>query len=139
MRITSAMLADSAQVHAGKLFVLGGGFDTIRTRVVPAVHKALAVVMVVEVTPGERETNLSIEVTLMDEDMKPLGPRASGTLRVGEAPAHRPGQSSIVPLAIPFFDLRFPREQGYVFRVTHQDEELTRIPFTVLVVPQPST
>ena len=133
------MLADSAQVHAGKLFVLGGGFDTIRTRVVPAVHKALAVVMVVEVTPGERETNLSIEVTLMDEDMKPLGPRASGTLRVGEAPAHRPGQSSIVPLAIPFFDLRFPREQGYVFRVTHQDEELTRIPFTVLVVPQPST
>jgi hypothetical protein len=133
------MLADSAQVHAGKLFVLGGGFDTIRTRVVPAVHKALAVVMVVEVTPGERETNLSIEVTLLDEDMGPLGPRASGTLRVGEAPAHRPGQSSIVPLAIPFFDLRFPREQGYVFRVAHQDEELTRIPFTVLVVPQPST
>ncbi len=139
MRITSALLADSAQVHAGKLFVLGGGFDTIRTRSVPAVHKALAVVMVAEVNPGERETDLSIEVTLLDEDMQSLGPRASGTLRVGETPTHRPGQSSIVPLAIPFFDLRFPREQGYVFRVTHQDEELTRIPFTVLVVPPPST
>ena len=133
------MLADSAQVQAGKLFVLGGGFDTIRTRSVPALHKALAVVMVVEVNPGERETNLSIEVTLMDEDMQPLGPRASGTLRVGEAPAHRPGQSSVVPLAIPFFDLQFPREQGYVFRVSHRDEELARLPFSVLVVPQKPT
>lgn len=139
MRITSAMLADSAQVHAGKLFILGGGFDTIRTRSVPAVHKALAVVMVADVNPGERETNLSIEVTLMDEDMQSLGPRASGLLRVGDTPSHRPGQSSIVPLAIPFFDLRFPREQGYVFRVSHQEEELTRIPFTVLVVPPPPT
>ncbi len=139
MRITSAMLADSAQVHAGKLFILGGGFDTIRTRSVPAVHKALAVVMVAEVNPGERETNLSIEVTLLYEDMQSLGPRASGTLRVGDAPTQRPGQASIVPLAIPFFDLRFPREQGYVFRVSHQDEELTRIPFSVLVVPQQST
>ena len=136
MRITSAMLADSAQVHAGKLFILGGGFDTIRTRSVPAVHKALAVVMVADVNPGERETDLSIEVTLMDEDMQALGPRASGTLRVGDTPTRRPGQSSIVPLAIPFFDLRFPSEQGYVFRVSHQDEELTRIPFSVLVVPQ---
>ncbi len=139
MNVTSAMLADSAQVHAGKLFVIGGGFDTIRTRSVPAVHKALAVVMVIEVNPGERETNLSIEVTLMDEDMQSLGPRASGTLRVGDAPSHRPGQASIVPLAIPFFDLRFPREQGYVFRVSHQDEELTRIPFSVLVVPPKPT
>ena len=65
MRVTSAMLADSAQVQAGKLFIIGGGFDTIRTRSVPALHKALAVVMVVEVDPAERETNLSIEVTLM--------------------------------------------------------------------------
>ena len=139
MRITSAMLADSAQVRSGKLFVLGGGFDTIRTRSVPAVHKTLAVVMVAEVSPGERDTNLSIEVTLMDEDMQPLGPRASGTLRVGDTPSQRPGQVSVVPLAIPFFDLRFPSEQGYVFRVTHQEDELTRIPFSVLVVPPPST
>lgn len=139
MRVTTAMLADSAQVHGGKLFILGGGFDTIRTRSVPAVHKALSVVMVVEVSPGERETNLSIEVTLMDEDMQSLGPRASGTLRVGDTPTHRPGQQSVVPLAIPFYDLRLPREQAYVFRVTHQEEELARIPFTVLVVPPPPT
>lgn len=139
MKITSAMLADSAQVHSGKLFIIGGGFDTIRTRSVPALHKALAVVMVAEVTPAERQTNLAIEVMLMDEDMQPLGPRASGTLRVGETPNHRPGQSSIIPLAIPFFDLQFPREQGYVFRVSHQDEELARIPFTVQVVlPKPT-
>ena len=139
MRVTSALLADSAQVHGGKLFILGGGFDTIRTRAVPAVHKALTVVMVAEVDPGERDTNLSIEVTLMDEDMQALGPKASGTLRVGETPAHRPGQRSIVPLAIPFFDIRFPGEQGYVFRVSHQEEELTRIPFWVLVVPRTTT
>lgn len=139
MRVTSAMLADQAQVHSGKLFVLGGGFDTIRARRVPALHKSLSVVMVVEVDPGERETDLPIEVTLMDEDMQPLGPRATGTLRVGEAPTQRPGQRSVVPLAIPFFDLRFPEEKGYVFRVTHGDNEVTRIPFWVVVVPPKTT
>ena len=132
------MLADQAQVHSGKLFVLGGGFDTIRTRKIPAVHKSLSVVLVVEVDPAERDTDLDIEVTLMDEDMAPLGAKATGTLRVGEAPTHRPGQRSVVPLAIPFYDLRFSEEKGYVFRVSHGDQEITRIPFWVLVVPPPA-
>ena len=100
------MLADSAQVHGGKLFVLGGGFDTIRTRSVPAVHKALAVVMVAEISPGERETNLQIEVTLMDEDMQSLGPRASGTLRVGDAAQ--------------LFELGYDCESGMLFNPTRR-------------------
>lgn len=128
------MLADSAQVHAGKLFVMGGGFDTIRTRGIPAVHRSLAVVLVTEIDPGERDTPLKLEVTLFDEDMKPIGPRAEGVLKVGESPAQRPGQRSVVPLAIPFYQLQLPEEKGYVFRVTHNEREITRIPFWVVVV-----
>ena len=128
------MLADSAQVQGGKLFVLGGGFDTIRTRGVPAVHRSLAVVLIAEIDPGERDQILQLEVTLFDEDMNPMGSQAQGTLRVGENPAHRPGQKSIVPLAIPFYQLRLPEEKGYVFRVTHDDEEIVRVPFWVVVV-----
>ena len=58
MRFTSAMLADAAQVQSGKLFVLGGGFDTIPVRSVPAVHRSLTLAMVAEVDPDERQRDL---------------------------------------------------------------------------------
>ena len=83
MHVVASMLADSAQVQNGKLYVLGGGFDTIRTRSVPAIHKLITVVLVLEVASDERHTDLDIRVTLMDEDMNPVGAEASGMLRGG--------------------------------------------------------
>ena len=73
MRLTSAMLADAAQVHSGKLFVLGGGFDTITVRSLPAVHRSLTLAMVAEVEPDERQRDLELIIQLVDEDGSPLG------------------------------------------------------------------
>ena len=135
MRLTAAMLADSAQVSSGKLFVLGGAFDTIRARSFPAVHRALSVVLVAEVGPADRNRDLEITIRLYDEDGTDLDVKSQGKLRVG-APAGLPaGASSLVPMVSPFANVRFPAEGGYVFIVEHEEAELARIPFRVRAVP----
>ncbi len=125
------MLADSAQVSAGKLFVLGGAFDTINARSFPAAVRGLSVVLVAEVEPAERNHDLPIAIRLLDEDGNPLGVESRGMMRVG-APSTLPaGASSLVPLVASFLGVRFPKPGGYVFIVEHEAEELGRIPFRV--------
>lgn len=131
MKLTATFLADSAQVTAGKLYVLGGAFDTINARQFPAVHRNLAVVLVAEVGPGDRNRDLPIRIQLLDEDGGALGVESQGNLRVG-APSTLPaGASSLVPLVSAFGNVRFPAAGGYVFLITHDDAEIGRIPFRV--------
>jgi hypothetical protein len=134
MRFTTAMLADAAQVQGGKLFVLGGGFDTISARSLPVVHRALSVALVAEVSPDERHRDLEITITLIDEDGNEMGVEAKGKLRVGAPPNLPPGSSSIVPIVSPFYNIRFPEAKGYAFVVTFEEEELARVRFRVVQV-----
>ena len=135
MQFTSAMLADAAQIQAGKLFVMGGGFDTIRARAFPATHRSLVVVMVAEISPEERRRDLTITVELIDEDGREMGVRAQGRLRVNMPnEALPPGASNSVPLVSPFYNITFPEPKGYSFVVRHEQRELTRVRFRVLQV-----
>lgn len=131
MRLTAAFLADAAQVTAGKLYVLGGAFDTITARSFPAVHRSLAVVLVAEVGPGDRNRDLVIRIELLDEDGGELGIESQGNLRVGAPSALPAGASSLVPLVSAFGNVRFPSAGGYVFVVSSEDQELGRVPFRV--------
>jgi hypothetical protein len=135
MRLTSAMLADAAQVQAGKLFVLGGGFDTISVRSVPAVHRSLTLPMVAEIDPDERQRDLELMIRLIDEDGTSVGVEAKGRLRVGAPPNLPPGSSSVVPIVSPFHNITFPDAKGYAFVVSLNDTELARITFRVVQVP----
>lgn len=134
MRLTTAMLSDAAQVQGGKLFVLGGGFDTISARSLPVVHRSLTLAMVAEVDPEERHRDLEIAITLMDEDGRSLDVEAKGKLRVGAPPNLPPGARSIVPIVSPFYNLRFPEAKGYVFVVTFEGLELARVRFRIVKV-----
>lgn len=131
MQFTAAMLADQAQVTAGKLFVLGGGFDTLTTRTTPAVHRTLAVVLVAEIGPADRNRDLEVTIRLVDEDGGETGIEATGTFRVG-APSSLPaGATSSIPLVTMFNNLRFEKPGGYVFTIEHEGTELARIPLRV--------
>lgn len=134
MKLTSAMLADSAQVQSGKLFVLGGGFDTISVKSVPATHRSLTLAMVAEVGPEERQQDLDLSITLVDEDGAELGVSANGRLRVGSPPNLPPGASSVVPIVSPFHNITFPAAKGYAFIVKLNSEELARVRFRVVNV-----
>jgi hypothetical protein len=129
------MLADSAQVSAGKLFVLGGAFDTINAQAFPAAVRALSVVLVAEVGPGDRDRNLPINIRLLDEDGNAVGVESRGMIRVG-APSTLPaGASSLVPLVASFLGVRFAKPGGYVFIIDHEGQELGSIPFRVRGAP----
>lgn len=131
MRLTVAMLADSAQVAGGKLYVLGGAFDTVNARAFPALVRSLAVVLVAEVQPADRNRDLPIAMRLLDEDGAALGVESKGMMRVGEPTTLPAGAASLVPLVASFLGIRFPRAGGYVFVVDHDGQELGRISFRV--------
>ena len=133
MRLTTAMLADAAHVQGGKLYVLGGGFEAIRTRSIPAIHRALSVALLLEVAPQERDTDLAVSIELIDEDGQSMDLRATAKIRVGSVSALPPGASTIVPLATPFYNVRFPEAKGYSFVVHHDDIELGRLTFRVVL------
>jgi hypothetical protein len=135
VKMTSAMLADAAQVQSGKLFVLGGGFDTISVRAVPATHRSLSLAMVAEVAPEDRQRDLDLSITLVDEDGADVGVAATGRLRVGTPPNLPPGASSIVPIVSPFHNITFPEAKGYSFLVSLNGQELARIKFRVVLIP----
>jgi hypothetical protein len=129
------MLADAAQVQSGKLFILGGGFDTITVRSLPAVHRSISLAMVAEVEPDERQRDLELVIRLIDEDGTALGVEAKGRLRVGAPPNLPPGSPSIVPIVSPFHNITFPEAKGYTFVVSLNDSELARIGFRVVALP----
>ncbi|MBP1632755.1 MAG: hypothetical protein H6Q11_1043 [Acidobacteria bacterium] len=131
MRLTVAMLADSAQVSGGKLYVLGGAFDTVNARAFPALVRTLSVVLVPEIAPAERNRDLPIAIRLLDEDGIALGVESKGMMRVGEPSSLPAGASSLVPLVASFLGIRFPRAGGYVFVVEQEGHELGRISFRV--------
>jgi hypothetical protein len=134
MKLTSAMLSDAAQVQSGKLYVLGGGFDTISVRKLPATHRSVSLAMVAEVGPDERQQDLELVVQLVDEDGAELGVMAKGKLRVGAPPNLPPGSPSIVPIVTPFHNVTFPEAKGYAFVVSMNETELTRVKFRVVKV-----
>ena len=128
------MLADSAQVQGGKLYVLGGGFDTISARSLPVVHRSLTLAMVAEVEPEERHRDLEIAISLVDEDGHSLDIEAKGKLRVGAPPNLPPGATSIVPIVSPFHNVQFAEAKGYAFVVSFEDQEIARVRFRVVQV-----
>jgi len=115
--------------------VLGGAFDTITARSFPAVHRSLAVVLVAEVGPGDRNRDLQIRIQLLDEDGSEIGIESQGNLRVGAPSALPAGAASLVPLVSAFGNVRFPNAGGYVFRISHDDDVLGHIPFRIRTAP----
>jgi hypothetical protein len=132
MKLTSAMLCDAAQVQSGKLFILGGGFDTISVREFPAAHGSLSLAMVAEVGPEDRQRDLELQISLVDEDGHPVGVEAKGMLRVGAPPNLPPGSPSVVPIVSPFNGITFPEAKGYAFVVSLEGDELARVRFRVI-------
>ncbi len=131
MKLTTAMLADAAQVQNGKLYILGGGFDTITARKLPMVYRALSLALVAEVDPDERHRDLEIHIRLIDEDGTDTGVQARGKLRVGSPPNLPPGSTSIVPMVSPFYNVQFTDAKGYAFVIDYGETELARVSFRV--------
>ncbi len=134
MKLQSAMLADAARVAENKLYVFGGQWDRIYTHSFPAMHAALVVVLVIEVSYSEALTDHHLRVALM-RDGEPAGPEARGVINVGHAPGTTPGAPSYVPIALPFEAIQFNAPGRYEWVISLNEEPMGSIPLEVALAP----
>jgi hypothetical protein len=133
-----ALLADAVQAVRGKLFILGGGWDTLWVGSFPARHPSLAIGLRLRVPSSWGEENLTLSVELQDADGAPLLPRPlTHSMRL---PAHpQPPEATDFGLirSFTFNNLLFQRAGSYSFVISVDDEPVSRLRFAVRERPVP--
>jgi hypothetical protein len=115
------LLADSAQVADGKLYVLGGGLNEIGPGAQP-----LAIAMLIEVPWDRTDIRHDWRFELLDEDGTPVlyddqPIQVTGQFEVTRPDGLAPGTPLNVPMAINFAALPVAPGTGYVWRLSVDD------------------
>jgi hypothetical protein len=129
-----ALLADAVQVLQGKLYVLGGGWNTLFVSGFPARHPSLGVGLRVRVPWSWTDRSLVIGVDLQDEDgarMLP-GNAISQSVKVSRPAGMPDGSDVVLARSFTFNNLTFPKPGGYSFVISLDEEIADRLRFTVL-------
>jgi hypothetical protein len=128
------LLCDAAQVHEGKLYILGGGFSTIW---VPHAPTPVTLAVKLSVPWDQANQPLAVKLALLTDDGQPveagdLGPiEATGNVEVGRPPGVKQGIDLDVPIALPFGTIALG-PGGYVWQLTVNDEPVARAPMRVM-------
>ena len=135
MKVRFAFLADYALAHPfdSKLYVVGGGFDTIWAQSFPTRHPQLSLVVRVEFTPSECGRPHSIEIHPLDVDGNPFLPPA--TLQV--VPQKNPQAPTLpasfaVVLNIQGFQVN--KAGDYAFSILIDGQEMESLPLHAVEV-----
>lgn len=135
MRIEWVILADSAQVVAEKLYLLGGGWDRLTVNTdFPLVHP-ISVAMSFKVPWIETNQEHDIELEVTDQDHTTVLAKLSVGLEVGRPPGLEPGTEQRTQLAVTF-PIKFEKPGVYEINVSIKDLE-ARERVTLTVVPGP--
>lgn len=133
-----ALLADAVQVVQGKLYVLGGGWDTLFVVDFPARYPTLGLGLRVRVPWSWTDQVLVIGVDLQDEDggrVLPTPPVTQG-VKIARPQGIPEGSDVGVARSFTFNNLAFPSAGAYSFVVSLNDEVASRLRFSVR--PRPS-
>ncbi|MFZ7086507.1 DUF6941 family protein [Curtobacterium sp. RRHDQ10] len=143
----TAFLADSAEAVDGKLYVLGGGWDMVTVRQLPAVQARVALGVLVHIGWNDTDTEHDIRLHLETEDgaLVPLARQAPGLEPgsvIGEMghrfvaqrpPMLRPGDSQTHPITFTVNDLVLEHAGGYSWVVRIDDVVAKRLPMRVVL------
>ena len=135
MDLDFAFLADAADVSLGKLFVLGGAFDTIYVPVLPATHPVLAVVVRLLLSPIDLDRKHDLEILLLDADARHIA-SAKGELKVPKSPDSPPGWKQAVILPLRFFNVPFQHTGHYSIEILINGTMAKAIPLRVIQTPK---
>ena len=97
MNIEHALIADYAEVVSGKLYLMGGGWDTTHAAQVPATIR-LAVAIGVRIDWGEANREFPVLVAVEDDDGHELV-RIQGAVSTTRAPNAVPGSPQLAQIA----------------------------------------
>lgn len=132
-----ALLADAVQAVRGKLFILGGGWDTLWVARFPARHPSLAIGLRLRIPVSWTGENLTLSVELQDADGRPLLPSPlSQQIKLPPVGQH-PSNATDFGLvrSFTFNSLVFRSEGSYSFVISVDDEPVSRLRFTVRTRP----
>ncbi len=126
-----AILADAVQAVAGKLFILGGGWDTLFVSSFPAHHHSLGIALRLRVPWAAAGSTLSLSIDLEDEDGGSI--LAGKKLRhefVTQQPRGLPEGSDLgIVRAFTFNNVPLPRPGSYSFVIAVDAHEVHRLRF----------
>src|ERR1700687_5410256 len=131
MELVFAFLADADDVSMGKLFVLGGAFDTIHVAGFPAGHPILAVVLRLLLSPNDLDRKHELQILLLDADGYHIA-SANGELTVPKSPDSPAGWKQAVLLPLLFFNVPFQKEGHYSIEILADTQMLKAIPLRVV-------
>ncbi|MBI4318435.1 MAG: hypothetical protein HY675_08085 [Chloroflexi bacterium] len=126
------MTADSAQVVGNKLYVLGGGWDSLTINSVPAQH-AMAVAISIKVPWHETNQKHKFAMDVATEDGASLA-KAGGEFDVGRPPGIHPGMSQRLQVTLQLA-LKLEKTGVYSIVVTLDGREAARTLFNVVPGP----
>lgn len=136
-----ALLADAVQAVRGKLFVLGGGWDTLWVRGFPARHPSLAIGLRLRIPVSWEEDVLKLSVELQDADGKGLLPSPlANQIRLSNKSVHPPNATDFGLIrSFTFNNLPFQSEGAYSFVISVDDAPVSRLRFSVRARPSGSS
>jgi hypothetical protein len=125
-----AILADAVQAAGGKLFVLGGGWDTLVVPRFPARH-SLGIGVKIRVPWSDIGGQIRLSVELQDEDGRrvPSAGRLTHSFQAGRPGSHPDGSDVSVVRAITFSNVPLPEPGGYAFAIFLDEVERARLRF----------
>jgi hypothetical protein len=135
MQVTTALLADAAQVANGKLYIHGAGWDTIHAAAFPTTHPTFALALVFRVEYSEALVNIPIRIALVDDDENDAGIQADVTLNVGHPAGMTAGTPMFIPQAMTVNMMQFVKPGQFRFRISSGGTELASIPFRLAPLP----
>ena len=134
-----ALLADAVQAVRGKLFILGGGWDTLWVRSFPARHPSLAIGLRLRVPSSWGEETLKLSVELQDADGAPMLPHPlAHSIKLPANPQPSATDFGLIR-SFTFNNLLFEREGSYSFVISVDDEPVSRLRFSVRERPSRPT
>jgi hypothetical protein len=131
MKIQYALIADSAEIVNGKLYLMGGGWDHFSARELP-VQLRLAVAVGIRIEWDETNIAHPLDIFIEDDDGKELA-RVNGSMQVGR-PSNLPqGGTQLSQMAVTL-PLRVDAWGGYRVRISAgegPDSQGSILPFRV--------
>ncbi len=130
MEVDFSFVADKAEAVNGKVYVLGGAFDTIWTTKVPVTHFLLSFVMRLLLSPAEIGRAHKIEINLIDEDGKRLA-SVGGDITVGRESNLPSGWRQGFLTVLNFANLKFERFGDYSFEIVVNNSSMKTVPLRI--------
>ncbi|MBK9342772.1 MAG: hypothetical protein IPN07_06935 [Dehalococcoidia bacterium] len=139
MDIDYLILAEHAEVTGSKLYLMGGGWDTMNVADVPS-NVRITAVAGIRVEWDETNVSLPVVVRVDDDDAQEVF-RLDGQMNVGRPPQLLPGTSQLSQMTF-VLQLQLKALGGYrvSLAVGPEDRQVRRsVPFRLVKAPAPPT